>query len=79
MAARIFRAMALAVFRRLIGSFSANSATLMAGRQRSQPIAANHVADIFDRGLAWVHPDTLRARGSALAAPEQDVHEELLT
>lgn len=42
-------------------------------------LAANHVADVFGRGLAWVHPDTLRARGSALAAPEDDVHEELLT
>jgi lipoate-protein ligase B len=42
-------------------------------------IAANHVADVFGRGLAWVHPDTLRARGSALAAAESDAHEELLT
>jgi lipoyl(octanoyl) transferase len=42
-------------------------------------LAANHVADVFSRGLAWVHPDTLRARGSALAAPEHGAHEELLT
>lgn len=42
-------------------------------------IAANHVANVFGRGLAWIHPDTLKARGSALAAPEHDLHEELLT
>ena len=41
-------------------------------------LAANHVADVFGRGLAWVHPDTLRARGSALASPEYG-HEEQVT
>lgn len=36
-------------------------------------IAANHVADIFERSLVWTHPDSLRARGlSALAGGEND-------
>jgi lipoate-protein ligase B len=34
-------------------------------------VAANHLADIFERSLVWTHPDSLRARGlSALAGPE---------
>jgi lipoate-protein ligase B len=62
---------------RWVTSIAAESGTAHSVKEVGA-LAANHVADVFSRGLAWVHPDTLRARGSALAAPEHE-HEELLT
>ena len=39
-------------------------------------IAANHLADTFERSLVWTHPDALRASGlSALAGPETSATE----
>ncbi|HWC15144.1 MAG TPA: lipoyl(octanoyl) transferase LipB [Actinomycetota bacterium] len=36
-------------------------------------LAANHLADIFERSLVWTHPDSLRSRGlSALAGAEEE-------
>ena len=39
-------------------------------------IAAAHLAEVFERPLAWTHPKTLKGRSlSALAAPEYDPFE----
>ena len=42
-------------------------------------LAAAHLADVFERPLAWTHPETLKGRSlSALAAPEYDPIEHQL-